>query len=90
MFDPYTGNGTIGLACALLGRHYVGCEINAAWAESAAARISAPTFLNASDSDRVKRWLDTDLEPKSNQAEGPSVAKAAARKADRDFLCTSL
>jgi DNA modification methylase len=47
VLDPFTGAGTTGLAAALLGRSFVGCELNPAFAEMARKRIAAelPLFV---------------------------------------------
>ncbi len=82
VLDPFAGHGTIGLACRLLGREYVGLEIDAEWAAKASARIDAAE-LSERDAERVARWLEQDSEPVSALAEGPSVARANARAADQ-------
>lgn len=39
VLDPYTGSGTTGIACALEGFGFVGCELSAEYAKIARARI---------------------------------------------------
>jgi site-specific DNA-methyltransferase (adenine-specific) len=39
--DWFAGSGAAGEACRLTGRRYLGCEIDAAMAEKARARIGA-------------------------------------------------
>lgn len=39
VFDPFMGSGTTGVACAQMGRHFVGCEINEAYFDIACRRI---------------------------------------------------
>lgn len=59
VFDPCAGSGTIGLACKILGRNYVGVELSAKWAEFASARIGQPggeRDLSKRDRDRLVRW----------------------------------
>jgi DNA modification methylase len=41
VFDPFAGRGTFGLACKILGRNYIGVEMNPAEAQLAQARIEA-------------------------------------------------
>lgn len=41
VFDPYAGSGTVGVACMLTGRHYIGCEIQPQYADIARRRIAA-------------------------------------------------
>jgi len=55
VYDPCAGRGTIGVACALLGREYVGCESEAALA---AVRIEAARRGSLSERDQVRfaRW----------------------------------
>lgn len=54
VFDPRAGAGTIGLACALLKRDYVGVEADAEWAAKARARLTGA--WHSSDLERAKRW----------------------------------
>lgn len=39
VLDPFVGSGTTGMVAALLGRNFVGCEINPAFADMARRRI---------------------------------------------------
>lgn len=39
VFDPFAGSGTTGMACAKLGRDFIGCEIVPEYAELARRRI---------------------------------------------------
>ena len=39
VFDPFMGSGTTGVACAKLGRPFVGIEIDAAYFDLACERI---------------------------------------------------
>lgn len=41
VFDPFMGSGTTGVACALLGRRFVGCEIEPRYFDEACRRIEA-------------------------------------------------
>ena len=56
VFDPFMGHGTIGLACKILGRGYVGLDIDPKCYEVATARIHAET-LSKRDSKRYARYL---------------------------------
>ena len=52
VFDPFTGSGTTGIAALLEGRSFVGCELEAEYAEIARRRIEAaqgvqPSLLGA-------------------------------------------
>jgi len=40
VFDPFMGSGTTGVACAKLGRNFIGCEINSEYFALAKRRIS--------------------------------------------------
>jgi len=65
VYDPTAGRGTIGVACALLGRDYLGCEVDGAESGKAEARINAARsgVLSDRDIERWKRWLrSVDLE----------------------------
>ena len=39
VFDPFSGSGTTGIACARLGRDFIGCEIVPEFAELSERRI---------------------------------------------------
>lgn len=49
VLDPFTGAGTTGLAAALLGRGFIGIELNPEYAAMARKRISEsmPLFVRA-------------------------------------------
>ena len=82
VFDPFMGSGTTALACLMLGRCFVGSELDMHWFEHASARINSE--LSPRDLDQVKRWLAQDDEPTSALSEGPSLVRAAKRKTDKD------
>lgn len=56
IFDPLAGAGTIGVACKILGRGYVGVEKDEQWAQYAAQRIAAVPNLSDRDQERFRRW----------------------------------
>lgn len=56
--DPFAGSGTIGVACALLGREYYGIEKDPEWAERAKERLVAPK-LSDRDEERFRRWKES-------------------------------
>lgn len=39
VFDPFMGSGTTGVACAALGRHFIGCELDPKHFDTACKRI---------------------------------------------------
>jgi DNA modification methylase len=39
VFDPFMGSGTTGVACAALGRAFIGCELDPRHFETACKRI---------------------------------------------------
>lgn len=82
VFDPFAGSGTIGLACRLLGRSYVGLERDEKWAPHATERLASE--LSARDRARLASWLATDLEPVA-QGRGPTMERAKARAVDKSF-----
>ena len=77
--DPFAGSGTIGVACALLGRSYVGYELDEGWAAKANARLLG----DVRDSARAERWLASTSEPVSALPEGPSRVRAEKRALDK-------
>lgn len=54
VYDPCAGSGTVGLACRILGRRYVGVELQRVWAKHAQRRLKAP--LSPRDQVRYDRW----------------------------------
>lgn len=59
ILDPCAGSGTVGLACAILGRSYVGFELDPAWATFASQRIAAYNsgqLLSERDQERLSRY----------------------------------
>lgn len=58
IYDPTAGYATIGVACVLLGRQYVGCELNPEWAVAGQQRIAAAQegWLSDRDAHRLMRW----------------------------------
>jgi site-specific DNA-methyltransferase (adenine-specific) len=80
IFDPCAGHGTIGIACRLLGRNYVGFEMNQEWAEKGQRRLLG----DPNDISRIIRWLESDSEPVATLTEGPSLIRAAARALDKE------
>jgi hypothetical protein len=59
VYDPCAGRGTLGVACAILGRGYIGCEQQQSEAALGAARIAEAQQgrLGQRDQDRFERWL---------------------------------
>lgn len=81
VFDPFAGVGTVGQACRLLGRGYVGVEILEGVAAQARTRLSGA--LSPRDEERVARFLAADDEPASKAKEGPSLWRASMRANDK-------
>lgn len=86
VFDPFAGSGTIGVACRLLGRNYVGFENDPEWAVKAQKRLLG----DPADLERIVRWLEHDAEPVSSLSEGPSLVRAEARRRDKEAVRTGL
>jgi DNA modification methylase len=55
VLDLTAGNGTIGVACRILGRSYTGYEIDESWASKASLRLESFTLSNR-DEERYQRW----------------------------------
>ena len=55
VLDPFAGSATLGLACNILGRSYIGCELNPDWVAFGKARLKGS--LSERDAERLKRWL---------------------------------
>lgn len=73
VIDPFAGRASIGLACKLLGREYLGIEIDAAEAALATARLAAPL-----SEDDARRWA---LFQERRAAELADMNRAAAHTA---------
>jgi len=56
VLDLFAGSGTIGLACKILGRSYLGYELDATWATYAQTRIDNWQTLSKRDQIRFDRW----------------------------------
>jgi hypothetical protein len=58
-YDPCAGRGTFGVACSLLGREYVGFELNPTEAALGSERIEEARHgrLIKRDVERLRRWL---------------------------------
>ena len=89
VLDPCAGSGTIGLACKLLNRGYVGIEIDPEWAESAKERIAESQILSDRDDESYERWKESQkafLAGKEKRAAHTAKirAKLDALKGERD------
>jgi hypothetical protein len=67
VFDPCAGSGTTGLACRILGRQFVGLEIDPAWAARANVRLGAAAVLSPRDQDRLERWRASQVEAEKDR-----------------------
>ncbi len=56
VLDPYAGRGTTALACKILGRSFIGYEIDAEECDKANERLFAPG-LSERDLERFLRWV---------------------------------
>jgi hypothetical protein len=58
VYDPCAGVATIGLACRLLGRHYVGAETDQTHYETGSKRLETPVAeLLERDRRGIRRWV---------------------------------
>jgi len=80
VFDPCAGSGTTGLACKLLGRQFVGLEIDATWATFANARLAGP--LSKRDETRLERWRASQAEQAADRARVDAHTADVRAKAD--------
>jgi len=92
VFDPCAGSGTTAQACRLLGRAFVGFELDAEWAAKAQARVTAP--LSDRDRERAERWVLATLAeasrvPAPRAPDGSDIKtweRAQRRIADAEFV----
>lgn len=86
VLDMFAGSGVFGLACALLGRTYVGLEMDPIWVPRAQAR-ELPANLSVPDLERIGRWMnakdDSAMTP-------PALERKARRDADKATLIGNL
>jgi hypothetical protein len=81
VFDPTCGSGTFGQAARLLGREFLGCELDPDWALMAQSRLES-TF-SARDEERINRYLEKALNEKPTPNETiPATARRMARRQD--------
>lgn len=76
VLDPYAGSGTTGVACLRLGRRFIGCELDPAFATIARDRLAAEANgLSLGDARRGQTSMFTaeDLAPKLPPQPPPMV-----------------
>lgn len=81
VFDPFSGSGSVGQACRILGRDYLGLENDPEWQPRASRRLVDP--LSQRDTERLARWLLRSDEPEAVSEDPGPVRRAAARLADK-------
>lgn len=80
--DLTAGAFTVGTACALLGREFIGAETDEAWADRGEIRMleAAEGKLSERDATRVRRWIEaTTIEAKAVPMNKPEDLKAWER-----------
>lgn len=61
VFDPCSGSGATALACAILDRDFVGCELDAEWVMKSTERVrlyQQKGELSDRDAERFKRYVE--------------------------------
>lgn len=86
ILDMFAGSGVFGLACTLLGRNYVGLELDPVWVHKAQAREQIAN-VTTQDLERITRWVATNDD---SAMTAPSLARKAKRDADRLTLIGNL
>ena len=86
--DLTAGRGTTGLACRLLGRNFVGAELQAN--EVALANERVWSKLSDRDQTRLERWADAVLTEKIDGFTAPSKKRHALRCADVDRALSAI
>jgi site-specific DNA-methyltransferase (adenine-specific) len=93
--DPCAGSGTGGVACKILGRSFMGCELDAEWVTKANDRIlkcdpaRLRETLSDRDLERLSRWTQATEEEKV--AAGPRKAntdRVRKRMADKKLAAS--
>lgn len=57
VFDPTSGSGTTAQACRILGRDFLGFELQEKWVKRAQTRVTSP--LGERDTERYARWVES-------------------------------
>jgi site-specific DNA-methyltransferase (adenine-specific) len=86
VLDLFAGSGVFGLACALLGRTYVGIELDPIWVERGTAREQIANISEA-DLRRVERFVNAQDDSAMTK---PSEARQVKRQADRMAVIAAL
>lgn len=76
VFDPCSGSGSTALACAILGRNFVGCEIDEEWTAKSTERVrlwQEEHKLSDRDAERYGRFLEAQ---KGRPKKAPKAATA--------------
>jgi DNA modification methylase len=69
VLDPFAGSGTTLLAAKLLGRRWIGAEIDQVWWDRAIARVAlAPGQMTPSDLERLNRWRESQASRQADMA----------------------
>lgn len=84
ILDPWAGHATMGLAALLLGREYVGAELDPQWCDRGNERLSSGK-LSDSDVLRIRKWVASS-DDKSPPATDLARERAAKRAADKKTL----
>lgn len=80
VLDMFAGSGVFGLACALLGRQYIGLELDPDWVPVAQAREASVGNVSDKDLERITRWVSA---PDESPMTKPSQERKAARDSDK-------
>lgn len=92
VFDPFAGHASIGVACGLLGRDYIGVEREERWHANAEARLAGT--LSDRDRQRAVDWVTAHAEeyhpePRA-KCEEPAYARYLRRMSDVRRVAASL
>ena len=78
--DPFYGSGTTAMACAALGRNFIGCEQDATWHLSAARRLGLdPEIEQTPMYDDEERFSKYNAASTARRADMERMAKNTAR-----------
>ncbi len=77
VLDLCAGSGSAGLACRLLGRDFVGVELDETWARRATARLGDP--LSMRDLSDANEWCERVFAEATELLERPAAADGSDR-----------
>jgi len=74
VLDPFAGSGTVGVVALRHGRRFIGCELNAEYAQMARRRVAGPLFSQGEPSPLFSQGEPSPAHPGAAGLAGSSEA----------------